>query len=118
MENWPRVDDNAEYLTLFNIERRETVELSESGAFLSYLFQQPIEWLIRKLTHLYGNDTHRRKKQLFYAFSNVVTVLAVLLLIIVGWSWFWIFDMLFGYKCLGIAYAFCFCYMFHRRYAL
>jgi hypothetical protein len=116
MENWPQADDNEEYLTLMNIQRREIVELSEIDAFFSWFFYQPIEWLIRKFSHFYGNDVHRRKKQLLYVVTNFTVALVLFLLIIFGWSWFWIFDIFFGYKFLGTVYTFCFCVMFYQRY--
>ena len=49
-----------------NIVRRDQVELDESSALTSWLFQRPIEQVIAILNRFYTTNTHRRKKQLLW----------------------------------------------------
>lgn len=60
---WPRPDDNEEYLALMNIQRRDIVELNEPQAWVSWLLERPAEEVIYRLSRFFNRNTHRRLKQ-------------------------------------------------------
>ena len=61
-------------------------------------------------------DTHRKKKQILFALMNAAVPISLLIFIISKWSWIWTFDILFGYKFVGVVYTGAFISLFLSRY--
>lgn len=89
---------------MLNIQRRPIETLDEESAFASWLFERPSEYIITKLNHIYGVDSHRRKKQLLLAISIVLYPIFIIILVFKAWSWVWDFTAFFGYKVLFVAH--------------
>lgn len=101
---------------MLNIQRRPVETLDEESAFASWLFERPSEYIITKLSYIYGVDSHRRKKQFLLAVSIVLYPVFLIVLVFNAWSWVWDFTAFFGYKLLLVAHIVAFNVLLTSRF--
>lgn len=61
-------------------------------------------------------DSHRKKKQIIFAVSNVLVPITLIASFIYNWSSIFVLDMMIGYRFLTIIYLGFYIFVFYLRY--